>query len=129
MPRATVRSREGSAAPGLVIPTVRGHIDHQVHASNQRVDGRQCRGKDPRITRMSERRPQWVPPRERERSTLRIQEGGVSHGPHFRSGATLAVQLYDEGPQMKKISDTQAAGAERGVLGPMGHWRKELAQK
>jgi hypothetical protein len=30
---------------------------------------------------------------------------------------------------MKKISDTQAAGAERGVLGPMGHWRKELAQK
>ena len=73
--------------------------------------------------------PEWTPLRERERSTLRIREGGVSHGPHFRSGATLAVQLYDEGPQMKKISDTQAAGAERGVLGPMGHWRKELAQR
>ena len=30
---------------------------------------------------------------------------------------------------MKKISDTQASGTERGVLGPMGHWRKELAPK
>lgn len=28
---------------------------------------------------------------------------------------------------MKKLSDTQAAGAKRGVLGPMGHWRKELS--
>jgi hypothetical protein len=64
-----------------------------------------------------------------ERSTLRIEEGGALHRPLFGSGASLAVQLYDEGPQMKKISDTQAAGAERGVLGPMGHWRKELAQK
>ena len=74
--------------------------------------------------------PEWTPLRERERSTLRIREGGVSARAAFpRSGATLAVQLYDEGPQMKKISDTQAAGAERGVLGPMGHWRKELAQK
>jgi hypothetical protein len=51
----------------------------------------------------------------------------VRNGPLFRFGATLAVQLYDEGPQMKKISDTQAAGSKRGVLGPMGHWRKELA--
>ena len=83
----------------------------------------------PRITRMSEGVPVWAPLRERERSTLRIREGGVSHGPQFRSGATLAVQLYDEGPQMKKISDTEAAGSVRGVLGPRGHWRKGLTQK
>ncbi len=58
-----------------------------------------------------------------------MMKGGMVHRPSFWSGATLAIQLYDEGPQMKKISDTQASGAERGVLVPMGHWRKELAQK